>query len=414
MISDTDPMYDFHDAATNTLTWNLPNLQSGQCVTLTLDILISLSIDLATALSYGASVTPLDLDVNTTNNQKNWTMIVVGAYDPNDKQVHTGENQFDGNILRQDSVLQYQLRFQNVGTYPAQTVVIRDTLDSEHLDVTTIEPGLSSHDYILEFEGHNVLIFRFEDINLPDSTSNLEESQGFVSFSIELKDDLPFGTEIENSAAIFFDFNEPVITNTVVSTLFKPMVTFSQAFEICEGDEIEGVPYFESTTLMDTLDLVDYDSITITDLLVLPTFDITIDTTLDYGESYQGVVYESDTSFVQLLLTEFACDSIVHVNITVEIVDSQEQFAKEIGLQVYPNPAKDLLQVQYGLPKAERVTVSIYDVLGHEVIRVLEKQVQTTIPHQHEVKLSSLPAGLYLLVVHSASGQASRKFVKTE
>ena len=50
---------------------------------------------------------------------------------------------------------------------------------------------------------------------LPDSASSLEASQGFVSFDIQQMLDNPIGTTIDNTAAIYFDFNVPIITNNV-------------------------------------------------------------------------------------------------------------------------------------------------------------------------------------------------------
>ncbi len=59
-----------------------------------------------------------------------------------------------------------------------------------------------------------MLQFEFANIQLPDSTTNLAGSQGFLSFHIDQKPELPLQTLIENRAAIFFDFNAPVLTNT--------------------------------------------------------------------------------------------------------------------------------------------------------------------------------------------------------
>jgi hypothetical protein len=38
-------------------------------------------------------------------------------------------------------------------------------------------------------------------------------------YSIKLLNNLPIGTQIKNTAYIYFDFNEAVITNTTVNTL---------------------------------------------------------------------------------------------------------------------------------------------------------------------------------------------------
>jgi hypothetical protein len=64
-----------------------------------------------------------------------------------------------------------------------------------------------------------VLTFTFNNIHLPDSNVNEAASQGFVSFRIAQKPDVPLGAEIYNEAAIYFDFNEPVITNRTLHTV---------------------------------------------------------------------------------------------------------------------------------------------------------------------------------------------------
>ncbi|MEL7222695.1 MAG: T9SS type A sorting domain-containing protein, partial [Bacteroidota bacterium] len=141
----------------------------------------------------------------------------IGAYDPNDKAalpVGYGEQHY----IEPETELYYRIRFQNTGTDTAFTVIIRDTL-SDLLDIRSLQPGNSTHDYELELTNERALTFTFNNILLPDSTTNLEASQGFVDFRISPFVDAPLESVIENSAAIYFDFNEPVITNTVFHTL---------------------------------------------------------------------------------------------------------------------------------------------------------------------------------------------------
>ena len=121
-------------------------------------------------------------------------------------------------IIEPETEINYRIRFQNTGTDTAFTVVVRDTLDA-WLDLTTFRRGVSSHPYTLDVAGQRTLTFTFENILLPDSTTNLEGSQGFLDFSLRPRQDIPLGTVVENSAAIYFDFNEPVITNTWFHTV---------------------------------------------------------------------------------------------------------------------------------------------------------------------------------------------------
>lgn len=138
----------------------------------------------------------------------------IGAYDPNDKQgfpAGFGPN----NYITPYTTLDYLIRFQNTGTDTAFTVIIRDTIPNE-LDINSIIPGASSHNYTYFIHGENaqVIDFVFNNIQLPDSNVNEPASNGFVKFKIQQSANNPLGTVIENKAGIYFDFNEPVITNT--------------------------------------------------------------------------------------------------------------------------------------------------------------------------------------------------------
>lgn len=141
----------------------------------------------------------------------------AGSFDPNDKAAYpTGYGQ--PHYIKRGEEIEYKIRFQNTGTDTAFTVVLLDTL-SAYLDPVTVRPGAASHPYSFELIDGNVLRFTFSDIMLPDSNVNEPASHGFVLFNIKQQPALELGTVIENSAAIYFDFNEAVITNTVYHTI---------------------------------------------------------------------------------------------------------------------------------------------------------------------------------------------------
>ena len=54
---------------------------------------------------------------------------------------------------------------------------------------------------------------------LPDSNVNEPASHGFIKFRIQQKASNPTGARIENTAAIYFDYNAPVLTNTTWHTI---------------------------------------------------------------------------------------------------------------------------------------------------------------------------------------------------
>lgn len=144
---------------------------------------------------------------------------VTNSYDPNDKDA-TPQGFGSEHIVHPGTPLEYRIRFQNTGNDTAFLVVLRDTL-SQFFDFRRIEPRGSSHVYDFAQVNDSILHISFYNIKLPDSTTNPVESQGFVEFLVYPKQNLPLGTKVSNRAAIYFDYNPPVMTNTVERTYGK-------------------------------------------------------------------------------------------------------------------------------------------------------------------------------------------------
>lgn len=217
-----DPLLEFVSAsvtpssvAGNTITWDLGTLQPYQEGTVLVTIYTPPTVAWNTQVTNWAILDVNGSDVNGTNNFDEWKPWVVAAYDPNDKQVTT-------QALTPDEVadrtkLGYTIRFQNTGNAPAVNVVIRDTIDAS-LDLSTFEMIGSSHNYELSINGTE-LVWLFPNIMLPDSTTDLDGSIGTFHYRIAMREDLLLGDQVQNEAHIFFDFADPIITNTVVTTV---------------------------------------------------------------------------------------------------------------------------------------------------------------------------------------------------
>ncbi len=167
----------------------------------------------------------------------------VGAYDPNDKNAFP-RGYGDAHQIEPGTEIEYLVRFQNTGTDTAFRVVIRDEL-SQHLDAGTLRMGVASHDYEWEIVENNTLKVIFDNIMLPDSNVNEAASHGFFKFRILPKETTELGTVVENDAGIYFDFNAPIITNTVFHTIDTSFVlidgiTFDQ--EVNAGLPIQVFP----------------------------------------------------------------------------------------------------------------------------------------------------------------------------
>jgi uncharacterized repeat protein (TIGR01451 family) len=195
---------------------------------------------------------------NTKPNVDQLCIENIGSWDPNDKQALPrgyGEQHF----IEANTPLEYLIRFQNTGTDTAFNIRIEDQL-SEHLDINSLVPGAASHPYRMELKEDGKLLFHFDDILLPDSTINFEASNGFVQFSIRQLPDNPIGTIIENTAGIYFDFNEAVVTNTVSHTIGENFIVVGTQDILVPGLSLHVAPNpLQSYSLitLEGLDLLD-------------------------------------------------------------------------------------------------------------------------------------------------------------
>lgn len=179
------------------------------------------------------------------------------AYDPNDKLVQPNR---DDDLALIDQPLNYTIRFQNTGNDYARNVSILDTIDTS-LDMSSFKLVGTSHPEVLQVViTENIVTFNFENIILPDSTTNFEGSNGFVQFTINPFADIAENTLTTNTAHIFFDFNPPIVTNTTNSILVEAFpvsaVRTGNEFDVeIFPNPSSGVIYFSE--ILDVIDVYD-------------------------------------------------------------------------------------------------------------------------------------------------------------
>ncbi len=146
----------------------------------------------------------------TANNSTHYCYVVHNSFDPNLKETYPVD--VDPGFA---DYFTYTIHFQNTGTAQAFNINVLDTL-STSLDLSTFQLMNYSHPVNVSLQG-NVLTAIFSNILLADSTSNEAASHGFIQYRIKPLANLPGGTQIYNTAGIYFDFNAPVRTNTTVN-----------------------------------------------------------------------------------------------------------------------------------------------------------------------------------------------------
>ncbi|MDD3155716.1 MAG: hypothetical protein PHS41_12700 [Victivallaceae bacterium] len=202
------------------------------------------------------------------------------SYDPNDKTVMEGYG--EKKYVAPTKTLNYKIEFENDpewATAPARWVRVCDTLAEEY-DLDTFElksiciagnyieldAGRDSYNQLVELKIQGQTVWTKIAINLDAETRKIfaeftaidpetgwmlqdvtrgflypnddtGRGEGFFTYALGLKSGLATGTEISNTAQIYFDFNDPIDTPTVVNTVdaTKPREASIVVEEIKDG-----------------------------------------------------------------------------------------------------------------------------------------------------------------------------------
>ncbi len=224
-----DPQLQFNSATPsptsitgNQLSWDVDSLEFNTGIGITINVNTPIAANLGSAISCIASVTPSVIDTFPSNNTYVLNDSVRGSFDPNDKQCLQG-NYFTPQQLQNGEALEFIVRFQNTGNFPASVIHIIDTL-SQFLDVSTFQVVSSSHPVEWSITGQGRVEFIFDNINLPASSFDEPNSHGLVKYTVRCKKGLSIGNAIVNTAYIYFDFNTPIITNTTTTLIANPVI----------------------------------------------------------------------------------------------------------------------------------------------------------------------------------------------
>lgn len=200
----------------NILKWGYQNLQPLTSGNITLDFYTPPTTPLGDTINLTASIYPIATDTAPANNVYEFYTEVIGSFDPNMKDA------FPRQTTITNDWIYYTIYFQNTGTDTAFNIFVLDTLD-QNLQLNTFEYMGASHPCTFNMMGAGYLRFNFSNILLPDSNVNEPLSHGYITYRVKSKAGLPIGTQIQNTAFIYFDFNVPVVTNTATTEIISPV-----------------------------------------------------------------------------------------------------------------------------------------------------------------------------------------------
>lgn len=196
--------------AGNKLIYNLKNIVGPKGETIKLSVLYSnTKFKIDDYVNHHVKLTTALVEDSNTVNTDSIVQKMVYSYDPNAKYSIP-----QGTIISDLKSIRYYIEFQNEGNADARRVTIVDTLDTR-IPVYEFQMVAASHAYSVSLQ-NNVVTWVFDNINLPPKSLNEKGSQGYVIFDAHIISNIGVGDSIRNKAFIYFDFNEPIVTNLAI------------------------------------------------------------------------------------------------------------------------------------------------------------------------------------------------------
>lgn len=195
----------------NTLTYNLPNLDSLKDDDLNIVFSTDTDAVIGSVICFTVIIKCSGSDGKPYNDTLTICFNVHDPHDPNLKEVYPLDTMQSGDWLT------YTIHFQNTGNDTAYTAVVRDTL-SQNVDAASFQYLGSSHKAVIQLSG-SAMEFTFPKINLVDSATNPPLSEGWIQYKVRSKSNLPLLSQIKNTAYIYFDNTPAIVTNTTVNTI---------------------------------------------------------------------------------------------------------------------------------------------------------------------------------------------------
>ncbi len=250
-----------NNLSTGSITWNYNNLLpfENRNIDVTLNVnspTETPAVNNGDILNYSTTINLVTADESPNDNIFTYNQTVVGSYDPNSVECLEGETVSPSLI---GEYLHYAINFENLGTYQAENVVVKDIIDASKYDVNTLQMLNTSHEVYTKLTGNDIE-FIFEGINLAAASGNPPVGgHGTILFKIKSKPNLVTNDFVTKTADIYFDYNFPIATNietTTFAALSNSIFTIDESV-VVSPNPTNGIVNIESKSNIKSIELYD-------------------------------------------------------------------------------------------------------------------------------------------------------------
>ena len=139
-----------------------------------------------------------------------------------------------------------------------------------------------------------------------------------------------------------------------------------------------------------------------------------IDTLKGSGDKYVDKnVEQNQTYFYRIKAYKGSAESAYSsvVSIIVTGIQEEEEILTEYSIsQNYPNPFNPTTKIRFALPKTTLTKISIYDLLGREIMTPVNEKLQAGF-HEINIDSNNLQSGVYLYRIQSGDFIQSKKMI---
>ena len=394
-----------------------------------------------------------DMYDNCKDKEKRKRVRLVGSVDPNDK---IGPVSASGSTAFNDRTdFTYVINFENdpeKASAPAQEVWITDTLDLNVFDINTFEAGIimiggkvietpfeqqnykwtvdmrPEMDLITEVslkldKQKGIATWYFASID--PATGLLTEDalagflppnddkgsgQGFVLYSIKLKNGLADDVVVANKASIVFDNNAAIVTNEWInkkdivaptSAMLQPVEKGDGLVELkWQGADNEGGSGVYCYDVYMKRENGAYEKI------FAQTSATSAPFTVEAGVKYAFYTLATDNAGNVERKTNIPDITIPQTSGIKEL-----QLHKSLVVSLVPNPANTQCTVSFEVEKQGNITVTLSNMLGARLMNIYDGHTESG-KFSQTFDTASLPAGIYMVSIHAGNTVVTEKLVK--
>jgi len=81
------------------------------------------------------------------------------------------------------------------------------------------------------------------------------------------------------------------------------------------------------------------------------------------------------------------------------------------SINIYPSPATNIVNINFGVKSAGTVTMSVYDMLGKNISTIINNENMEQGEYNKQFDASNLPSGVYKLIMNSSDGETITKSI---